>query len=383
MQCLLVIPRWSESEGLFSTVGRPYLDLALFESGITTLHVLEIDPEAPFNPEETWDSYRVILIQSSPNSRLRRSILSNLGLSLWLDPDHDDQLRITGARTLLDAENQPVGFAVDRRGKIVIFCEAPLWPLQAAIKKTILFFQGETHKTRLHRGENRCWLAETSGHWQRLEFLKQEKLTKHCQHYPLPNGDTALIFPSGLYEEVQKTIKARLQEMLYAFMPIPLEELVGHQLIEAKKQIAVVESCTAGLTAARLASVSGSSAYLMEGFVTYSNRAKSKLFAGSNALIKRCGAVSAEVALALARGALRVTNCDIAVSITGIAGPTGGSAEKPVGTVYFAAVAKGDHIIAAHHVFSGDRNAVRLQASQTALHLIRRILLKQTEQNTK
>jgi nicotinamide-nucleotide amidase len=136
------------------------------------------------------------------------------------------------------------------------------------------------------------------------------------------------------------------------------------------KMLATAESCTGGMVAAALTDIAGSSAVVERGFVTYTNRAKSQMLGVEPALIEAHGAVSREVAEAMARGALAHSAADVAVSVTGIAGPDGGSAEKPVGLVWFGLAAAGTPTTTDHAVFKGDRAAVRRQATEKALALL-------------
>jgi nicotinamide-nucleotide amidase len=134
--------------------------------------------------------------------------------------------------------------------------------------------------------------------------------------------------------------------------------------------LATVESCTGGLIAAALTAIPGSSDVLDRGFVTYSNDAKTGLVGVPAELIESHGAVSKEVACAMAEGGLSVSGADIAVAVTGIAGPGGGSAEKPVGLVHLAC-ARGTHDTRhQHYVFPGDRDAVREASVLAALEMI-------------
>jgi PncC family amidohydrolase len=130
--------------------------------------------------------------------------------------------------------------------------------------------------------------------------------------------------------------------------------------------IASAESCTGGLIAARLTEVPGSSVYVDRGFITYSNQAKIDMLGVPPALIEDCGAVSAEVAEAMAKGALQGSRAQIAVSVTGIAGPGGGTEGKPVGLVYVG-VATWEKAVSFRHQFEGDRRLVRLQSVDAAL----------------
>jgi nicotinamide-nucleotide amidase len=144
-----------------------------------------------------------------------------------------------------------------------------------------------------------------------------------------------------------------------------------------KLLVATAESCTGGLVAAALTEIAGSSDVVDCGLVTYSNRAKQKLLGVPAATLTRHGAVSAETALAMARGALQQSQADIAVSITGIAGPGGGSKQKPVGLVYFAAVSRDGRQLARRRLFGKiGRRRVRTRSVAVALALLE-LLAKQ------
>ncbi len=136
-------------------------------------------------------------------------------------------------------------------------------------------------------------------------------------------------------------------------------------------KVATAESCTGGLIAAVLTEVPGSSAVVERGFVTYSDAAKTELLAVPARLIAEVGAVSAEVARAMAEGALARSQADLVVAVTGIAGPSGGSADKPVGLVHFAAVRRGRPVADAVHRFADrGRAAIRLAATREALAML-------------
>lgn len=145
---------------------------------------------------------------------------------------------------------------------------------------------------------------------------------------------------------------------------------------QAGKRIATAESCTGGLIAGCLTEVAGSSDVVDRGFVTYSNAAKVEMLGVSAALLEPPGpgAVSAEVAVAMARGALQHSRADVTVSATGIAGPGGATKDKPVGLVYLGWAVRGDTAHALHHVFPGDRAAVRLATVREALRLLKEAL---------
>ena len=135
-------------------------------------------------------------------------------------------------------------------------------------------------------------------------------------------------------------------------------------------KLATAESCTGGMIAAALTEIAGSSDVFERGFVTYSNEAKSELLGVPAVLIAAKGAVSAEVAAAMAEGALAHSRADVVVSVTGIAGPGGGSAAKPVGLVYIGWARRGGAPATERHVFPGDRTGIRAATVVRALSLL-------------
>src|SRR5215467_9588597 len=138
----------------------------------------------------------------------------------------------------------------------------------------------------------------------------------------------------------------------------------------AGKKIATAESCTGGMVAAALTDIAGSSDVVERGFVTYSNEAKTELLGVPASMIATHGAVSAQVATAMVQGALARAPVDIAVSITGIAGPGGATTGKPVGLVYFGIARKGGAARVERHNYQGDRASIRAAATERALELL-------------
>lgn len=160
-----------------------------------------------------------------------------------------------------------------------------------------------------------------------------------------------------------------------------LEEVVGNMLKHLGQTVAVAESCTGGMIGMRLTEISGSSAYFIEGAITYSNKAKTEMLGVDPEIINTHGAVSAECAEAMAAGMLARAQTTHAISVTGIAGPDGGTDEKPVGTVFvgYAGPAGAKSV---KFVLPGDRHLIRWRASQAALDYLRRQLTKRLAQNT-
>ena len=149
-----------------------------------------------------------------------------------------------------------------------------------------------------------------------------------------------------------------------------LEEEVAQLLLAKKYTIAVAESCTGGLIAFRLTDVPGSSAFFERGAVTYSNRSKTEMLGVPEAVIQKYGAVSEQTAKQMAEGIRKQSGTDLGLAATGIAGPTGGTSEKPVGTVFIALSYDGG-TECQKHLFPGDRGAIRHKTSETALTWVR------------
>ena len=178
----------------------------------------------------------------------------------------------------------------------------------------------------------------------------------------------------SLISPIADEIYRRLGVQVYAEDDTSLAETVLNLLREQGLTLAVAESCTGGLVASELVSVSGCSAVFREGFVTYSNEAKIERLGICKDLLARHGAVSAEVAMEMAKNAAEKSGACVGLSTTGIAGPEGGSAEKPVGLVYMGLYVNGE-LTSEKHNFKGSRNAVRTRAMVFALDFLRRGLL--------
>jgi nicotinamide-nucleotide amidase len=191
--------------------------------------------------------------------------------------------------------------------------------------------------------------------------------TKGNQSAPEQNRD--------LLQKLAQDVRSRLSDWLFAEGRDTMEEVVGRELTKRGLMLAVAESCTGGLIGHRLTQVAGSSAYLDRGVVCYSNRAKTEMLGVPMELIARHGAVSKEVAAAMACGIRQRANVSVGLSVTGIAGPGGGTETKPVGLVYIGLDGGTGRPITREFRFHGDRNVIKQRSSQAALDLLRRWLL--------
>ncbi|HSI63347.1 MAG TPA: nicotinamide-nucleotide amidohydrolase family protein [Candidatus Saccharimonadia bacterium] len=186
--------------------------------------------------------------------------------------------------------------------------------------------------------------------------------------------DVRLSGPAAAIEMAGMLCREALGEYLISDDRRLVEEVCVALLAEKGLWVATAESCTGGFIAHRLTNVSGASKVLGHGFVTYANEAKTQHLGVPADLIAAHGAVSEPVAAAMAEGCLRVSGADHAVAVTGIAGPTGGTPEKPTGTVFIALASRGQPVEVRKRWFSGERERFKILTSQTALDFLRRRL---------
>ncbi len=216
---------------------------------------------------------------------------------------------------------------------------------------------------------------------ERLADVNFNALGVSVGFYPVfPENHLVLIARSDAREQAQKNLQkaqnevtARLLDCIFSYGEQTLEEIIAAALTEKKLTIAVAESCTGGLIANRLTDVSGSSIYFERGLTTYSNAAKISMLGVPAEIIAKHGAVSEETARLMAEGVRRQAGTDLGLSSTGIAGPTGGSPEKPVGTVYVA-LADANQTVCRHHAFRWDRKRNKQVSTEAALMMLKNYL---------
>jgi nicotinamide-nucleotide amidase len=177
----------------------------------------------------------------------------------------------------------------------------------------------------------------------------------------------------GAADKLEKKFLTVFRNRFFGRDKETLPYVLGRWFLRQHKTLAVAESCTGGLISKLITDESGSSSYFIEGLATYSNRSKMKRLNIKASTLQRYGAVSREVARDMARNLRLLTNVDYALSVTGIAGPTGGSLEKPVGLVYVGC-ATPRHVVVDRFHFSGDRAVIRQRAAMMALEMLRRHL---------
>jgi len=253
--------------------------------------------------------------------------------------------------------------------------EFELLPKLLATGKTKAIF----HKTVLTQGVPESMLADKLETWE-------DALPAHIKLAYLPNPMLVRLRLSAMGDDVEKLkveveqevkkLQQIIPESIFGYDTETLSEVIGRMLIEKGKTLAVAESCTGGYISHLITSVSGSSEYYNGSVTSYSNEIKEKVLGVQKESLEQFGAVSEQVATEMVEGAKRLMNTDYAIATTGIAGPTGGTEDKPVGTVWIA-VSGPNKTLVKKYTFVGDhreRNIVR--SSQTALQILRRMVLE-------
>ena len=337
----------------------------------------------------------------TPDDLTRKAVASALGRSLKLDErvleSIRERVKRLGRKLPASVETQalipvgaevwpnPLGTApgllIVHDGKPVILVPGVPAEMEALATERIVPYLKKKSGRHVE-----CFTLRTAG---AFETQLQERIGAAPQGWP---GASLAYLPSYFGVDLRVTVsgsdrdqvhavagraydqlRALVAPVIYAEGSKPMEAVVGEALVEQKLRVAVAESCTGGLLAKRLTDVPGSSRYLERGFVTYSNASKVELLGVEPQALEAHGAVSAEVAGQMALGARRKAGVEVGIGITGIAGPDGGTKEKPVGTVVIAVSSPRGEAVRKYQ-FVGTRSTIRERATQAALDLARRHL---------
>lgn len=324
------------------------------------------------------------------NEDVRRHIESLLAIrNLPWSLAMDDQIRVPRAAAILpNPAGTAPGLWLERSGHVLIVMPGVPYEMKAIMEGSVLPRLRELHTGRVivqrtlkTTGIPESMLAQLIGDLEAV--LETAKLA----FLPSPRGVRLRITveesdrarAEAIASRVESRIRKRAGRYVYGTGDQELEQVIGSMLAERGLTLSVAESCTGGLIASRITDVSGSSAYFERGVVAYSNRSKVELLGVQEELLSRTGAVSKEIAEAMAEGIRTRSGTRFGLSTTGIAGPTGGSAEKPVGLVWIG-IADDRGTIAVKHTFGGDRGLIKERASQAALELLRRRILSAGEE---
>ncbi|MDI6709270.1 MAG: competence/damage-inducible protein A [Thermoanaerobacterales bacterium] len=294
-----------------------------------------------------------------------------------------------GSRILPNHKGTAPGALIEHQGRIIVILPGPPRELRHMFKTSV-----EPYLTGIP-GRGKVLVTTTLKLTGIAEYAVQELLKGIAGQgdpglgYLAKPGETHVRISARHVDQAEaERLVAQLKEKVVSLVgdhvfavddEVP-ERIVGALLKEQGLTVAAAESCTAGLVAGRLANVPGSSEYLLGGLVTYTNEMKENLLGVPAETLARYGAVSEETAVAMVHGVRRVTGADFGVGVTGIAGPGGGSADKPVGLVYIA-VGGAEQVVCRRFYFPGDRFAVRQGAVNASLQILRTLLEERARGN--
>ncbi|TDX52916.1 competence/damage-inducible protein A [Orenia marismortui] len=289
-----------------------------------------------------------------------------------------------GALPINNSEGTAPGILLDKDGKIIISMPGVPIEMKTMMQETIIpylkdkYLSNQIIKSRVIKT---CGIGESS-----LEEIIDDILEDQSNPTIAPlasQGEVKLRLTAKansekealeLINSKENELKERIGEYIYGYNDDTLEKVIARLLSEKGLTIATAESCTGGLIGDRLTSIPGSSNYFERGVISYSNQAKIELLNVKEDTLQEHGAVSSQTAKEMAQGIRELANTDIAIATTGIAGPGGGSLEKPVGLVYMA-IADKEGIESYEYKFNGSRNRVKYLTSQMILNLLRKKLL--------
>jgi nicotinamide-nucleotide amidase len=383
--------------------------LSLAGVGIRMMTTVGDDADAILKSfHDAWDRADIIIVTGglgpTHDDITKKVVCTFFHTDLELDPAVREHIvRLFGARgmpwTTAAAEqamvpkaasvlHNPLGTApgllFERDGKCFFVLPGVPYEMKAIVDESIIPFvrrrQGSVtvrHRTLRTTGVGESVLAHRIGPVE--HFLGDAKLA----FLPSPTGVRLRITledgnearATGEIQRIEMFLREKIGKHVYGVEDEEIEDVLGELLTSRRLTLAVAESCTGGLITDRLTNVSGSSAYVERGVVTYSNKSKTTLLDVPADLIARHGAVSKEVAEAMAAGARTMASTDIGIATTGIAGPTGGTEEKPVGLVWIG-YSDRNETIALRFQYGGLRRLIKERAAQAALELLRRKLLK-------
>ncbi|MDW7684609.1 MAG: competence/damage-inducible protein A [Bacillota bacterium] len=299
------------------------------------------------------------------------------------DNNRKQALLPAGARLIENDHGTAPGIYLEHEGKVIVLMPGPPRELEPMFAEKVL--------PLLVRGEGRVIVSRVLKVVGLGESAMEEKiadlmvsqtnptiapLAKYSEvHLRLTAGAASVPEANELLDKTEEKLLERLETAVFGRDSETMVDVVAKLLLEKKMTLATAESCTGGLLAHMLTNVSGSSGYFLQGLVTYSNRAKTDTLGVKPSVIRAYGAVSDEVARAMAENIRKLASSNLGIGITGIAGPVGGTDDKPVGLV-FIALATPEGITCRRFNFFGNRETIKERAMMTALNMIRLYLLQ-------
>lgn len=302
----------------------------------------------------------------------------------WTENNAKQAMFPKGAEVIANPVGTAAGFALMVSGKLVIVVPGVPSETRRMVPQGVIpilhrsFPEPVVHKIK--QTIRTFGLSEAAVD-EKLADIDFNALGVAIGFYPVfPENHLVLIARAAAPEETQKNLQqaidevtTRLKDCIFAYGDQTLEEIIAAELTDKELTIAVAESCTGGMIADRLTDVPGSSVYFERGLVTYSNEAKISMLGVPAGIIEAHGAVSEETARRMAEGVRALAGTSLGLSSTGIAGPAGGSKEKPVGTVYLA-LSDGVRTICRHYAYRWDRKRNKMVSAEAALMMLKNYL---------
>lgn len=300
----------------------------------------------------------------------------------WSDSAEEQTLIPAGCTIIPNDRGTAPGELFEREGKYLIVMPGVPYEMEQMMTGFVVpFFQQRTRQAVVHRTLRTAGIPEST---LAARLAGIEDLLGEASLAFLPSSTGVRLRISvvrdsreaaeDVIQRIESYIRERAAKYVYGVEDEELEDVLGSLLTDRKLTVAVAESCTGGLVVHRLTNVPGSSAYVERGVITYSNRSKTELLGVPAELMKSAGAVSSDVAKAMARGIRETARTDIGISTTGIAGPTGGTPEKPIGLVWIG-YSDSESTVAISYRLGEQRIRIKERAAQAALELLRRKLL--------
>jgi len=286
-----------------------------------------------------------------------------------------------GAKAIANKNGTAPGVILKHGDKIIIMLPGPPFELKPMLEDTVIPYLSKGSENTIYSRVMKFYGIGESALEEKLKDLIQTQTNPTIA--PLAKmGEVTIRLTAkaanksdaeSLIKPIEQEITQRAARFLYGFDDDCVEDIVAKLLYKHNKTISIAESCTGGLMAHRLTNIPGISRYFERGIVSYSNLAKHELLGVKNETLSKYGAVSEDTCAEMAMGMREKAGTDIGVSITGIAGPDGGTLEKPVGLVYIG-YADSDKIRVEKHIYSGKRSDIKSRSANSAFHLVRCML---------
>lgn len=334
--------------------------------------------------KETAAEVMNIPLKEDPHSRERiEEYFKNSQYKVITDNNWKQALVPEGAIVLDNENGTAPGIIMEKNGKSVILLPGPPGELIPMFEGKVYDYLNKLQPEIIYSTMVRiCGLGESFVENEIRDLIDKQTNPTIATYAKIGQVDLRVTAKAASEKEAAKLAKPMLKELVKRFGDHiytmdehkSLEEVIVHFLKERSLTLTTAESCTGGMIAARITDVPGASEVFKQGLVTYSNRAKRKLLDVKKTTLKEYGAVSEKTAKEMAKNGAFITGSDVCVSVTGTAGPTGGTEEKPVGLVYIGCCYNNKTVVKEFH-FKGERQKIREQATANALILLRECIL--------